>query len=164
MIRDLYQRFAHIGAEGLKFCVVGGFGAILQLGIQDTLHLEMGMGPYTAETIGIVAGIILTFFGNRYWTYAHKRSHGKAFFRETWQFALWAAVGWVIQEGIQVACTDGLHWKSGLAYTLVTCVGIGIATVFRFWAYRTLVFVGGHEESLPPVPVTAEQIEPEKAA
>ena len=112
----------------------------------------MGMGALTAQTWGTAAGIILTFFGNRYWTYADKRSHGKEFFRETWQFLLWAVIGWVIQEGLQAAVTYGLGWKSGLAYNAATAFGIGIATVFRFWAYRTFVFTG----EPATVPVGAE--------
>jgi hypothetical protein len=43
----------------------------------------------------------------------------------------------------------------------VTAVGIAVATVFRFWAYRTFVFVGG--EAAPDL-VEAESLEPETAA
>jgi len=158
LIRDLYSRFAHLGIEGFKFCVVGGFGAILQFGIQDSLHLKMGVGPLKAEFLGIAGGIVLTFFGNRYWTYRAKRSHGKEFFRETWQFFLWAGIGWVIQESLQAAVTYGLGLRDGWSYNIATAFGIGIATVFRFWAYRTFVFTA---EPLPPV--EAEQLEPEAA-
>jgi putative flippase GtrA len=161
-IRDLYSRFRHIGAEGIKFCIVGGAGAILQLGVQDTLHLTMGVGALTAETIGIIGGIILTFFGNRYWTYAHKRAHGKAFYRETSQFLLWAVIGWAIQEGLQAAVTYGLNLTDGISYTVATCFGIGIATIFRFWAYRTFVFTSDNSVPLPQA--ASEELEPEKAA
>lgn len=160
LIRDLYDRFGHIGAEGLKFLVVGGAGFVVQMVVQDGLHFEAGVGPITAQTVGTIGGIILTFFGNRYWTYARKRSHGRAFIRETWQFLLWAVIGWVIQAGLQAAVTYGLGLTDGISYNIATVFGIGIATVFRFWAYRTFVFTGGEE--LPPV--TAEQLEPEQAA
>jgi putative flippase GtrA len=162
LIRDLYSRFRHIGAEGIKFCVVGGAGAILQFGIQNGLHFEMGVGPLKAEFVGIAAGIVLTFFGNRYWTYAHKRSHGKEFFRETWQFLFWCLLGLGIQEGIQAATYYGLGLKDGISYNVVTALGIGIATVFRFWAYRTFVFTG--DNSAPATQPAAEELEPEKAA
>jgi putative flippase GtrA len=155
LIRDLYSRFAHIGAEGLKFCVVGGFGAILQFLIQDTLHFKLGVGALTAETFGIAAGIVVTFFGNRYWTYADKRSNGREFIRETWQFLLWCLLGLGIQLGLQAIATYSLGFKSGLAYNVVTAFGIGIATVFRFWAYRTFVFT-----AVKP-PATAEELQPE---
>jgi putative flippase GtrA len=162
LIRDLYSRFRHIGVEGIKFCIVGGAGAILQFGIQDGLHFEFGMEALTAETIGIAGGIVLTFFGNRYWTYAAKRSHGKEFFRETWQFLFWCLLGLGIQLGLQAVFTYGLGFKSGLSYNVVTALGIGIATVFRFWAYRTFVFVG--DNSAPVSQPAAEELEPEKAA
>jgi len=161
LIRDLYDRFGHIGAEGLKFLVVGGAGFVVQMGIQDPLHMGMGVGAITAQTIGTIGGIILTFFGNRYWTYRAKRSHGKEFIRETWQFLLWAVIGWIIQAGLQAAVTYGLGMTDGISYNVATMFGIAIATVFRFWAYRTFVFTGGKED-LPPV--TAEQLEPEQAA
>jgi putative flippase GtrA len=160
LIRDLYSRFREIGAEGIRFCIVGGAGAVVGIGLQDVLYLAAGVGALTANTLGVVAGIILTFPGNRYWTYAHKRSHGKEFVRETWQFFLWACVGWAIQDGLVAVGTYGLHWTNGFAYTLVTCFGIGVATIFRFWAYRTLVFTG---ESPAPVAEPAEDRESEPA-
>jgi putative flippase GtrA len=163
LIRDLYSRIRDIaigiGAEGIRFCIVGGTGAIVQIGIQDLLHLMFGMGPLSAETVGIVAGMILTFFGSRYWTFADKRSHGREFIRETYQFFFWAILGWGIQEGIQAATWYGIGLKSGFAYTVVTCFGIGVATVFRFWAYRKFVFI-----NTPAAPVEAESLEPEIAA
>lgn len=158
LIRDLYSRFAHIGVEGLKFCVVGGLGAILQFLIQDSLHFKMGVEALTAEAFGIAAGIVVTFFGNRYWTYAHKRSHGREFFRETALFLFWCLLGLGIQLGLQWIATYGLGLKNGIAYNLVTAFGIGVATIFRFWAYRTFVFTGG--KGLP-VPVDAEQLQTE---
>lgn len=160
LIRDLYDRFRGVGAEGIRFCVVGGAGAVLQIGVQDGLHLGIGMGPLTAETVGIIAGMVLTFFGSRYWTFAAKRSHGKEAIRETWQFFFWAILGWGIQEGIQAASYYGLGLKDGISYTLVTCFGIGIATVFRFWAYRTFVFTADKSEATPQ---PAEDLEPEPA-
>jgi putative flippase GtrA len=158
LIRDLYSRFAHIGVEGLKFCVVGGIGAIFQFLIQDSLHFKMGMEALTAEALGISAGIVITFFGNRYWTYAHKRSHGKEFFRETCLFLFWCLLGLGIQLGLQWIATYGLGFKNGIAYNVVTAFGIGVATIFRFWAYRTFVFTGGKAAG---VPVEAESLQTE---
>lgn len=158
LIRDTYYRFRHLGPEGAKFCTVGAMGAILQFLIQDTLHFKLGAGALTAETIGIAAGMVLTFFGNRYWTYADKRSYGREFFRETSQFLLWCLLGLGVQLGLQAIATYSLGLKSGLAYNLVTAFGIGIATVFRFWAYRTFVFT-----AVQPSAEAVEQVQPEPA-
>ena len=155
LIRDLYSRFAHIGVEGGKFCVIGGLGAVVQFAIQDTLHFKFGMEALTAESIGIAAGMVLTFFGNRHWTYADRRSHGKGLFRETGQFLMWCLFGLGIQLGLQAVATYGLGFKSGLAYNVVTALGIGVATVFRFWAYRTFVFI-----TVQPSADVAEELQP----
>jgi len=34
----------------------------------------------------------------------------------------------------------GLGYKSGLAYNIATVIGIGLATLFRLFAYRKFVF------------------------
>jgi putative flippase GtrA len=158
LIRDLYSRFRDLVHEVLKFGIVGGLGAILQFAIQDTLHFKMGMGALTAESIGIAAGIVVTFFGNRYWTYADRRSHGKEFIRETGQFLFWCLLGLGIQLGLQAIATYGLGYKSGLAYNAVTALGIGVATVFRLWAYRTFVFTAAE-----PSAEALEELQPETA-
>ena len=158
LIRDLYSRFRHLVHEVLKFGIVGGLGSILQFAIQDTLHFKFGMEALTAEAVGIAAGIVLTFFGNRHWTYADRRSHGKEFIRETGQFLLWCLLGLGIQLGLQAVATYGLGFKSGLAYNVVTAFGIGVAMVFRLWAYRTFVF-----RAVTPASGPLEALEPETA-
>jgi hypothetical protein len=46
-----------------------------------------------------------------------------------------------------------------VAFMVVTLVGIAIATIFRFWAYRTFVFlkppVDGHEADLAELDAVA---------
>ena len=156
LIQDLYGRFRHVVHEVAKFGIVGASGALLQFVVQDTLHFELGMEALTAEAIGISGGIVLTFFGNRHWTYADRRSHGKEFIGESLQFLLWCLLGLVIQLGLQWIVTYGLGHKGGLAYNLATALGIGIATVFRLWAYRTFVF-----KSVQPSGEAMEQLQPE---
>jgi len=59
---------------------------------------------------------------------------------------------------IQVCIVDlayyELGYKSGLAYNLATIIGIGLATMFRLFAYRKFVFnnheVGEESEELTP--------------
>jgi putative flippase GtrA len=159
LIRDLYSRFRHLVHEVAKFGIVGGLGALLQFVVQDTLHFKMGMGPLTAESIGIAGGVVLTFFGNRYWTYADRRSDGNEFFRETVQFLVWCFLGLGIQLGLQAIVTYGLGKTDGFSYNIATALGIGIATVFRLWAYRTFVF-----KAVQPSAEAIEQLEPETAA
>jgi putative flippase GtrA len=156
LIQDLYVRFRHLIHEVAKFGIVGASGAVVQFAVQDTLHLKLGMEGLTAEAIGIAGGMIVTFFGNRYWTYADRRSHGREFIGETIQFFVWCVAGLVIQLGLQWVVTYGLDQKSSIAYNLATALGIGIATIFRLWAYRTFVF-----KAVQPSGEAMEQLQPE---
>ncbi len=140
LIRDLYSRFRHIVHEVAKFGIVGALGAVLQFAVQDTLHFKVGMGALTAEFVGIMGGIVLTFFGNRYWTYRDRRSHGREFVRESALFLVMSILGTAIQLGLQAVVTYGFDLRDGLSYNLATAFGIGIATMFRLFAYRTFVF------------------------
>jgi putative flippase GtrA len=157
-IQDLYARFRHIVHEVAKFGIVGASGALLQFVVQDTLHFKVGLGALTAEAIGISGGIVLTFFGNRHWTYADRRSHGREFISETLLFLVFCLLGLGIQLGLQAVVTYGLGYKDGLSYNLATAFGIGIATLFRLWAYRTFVF-----KAVQPSGQAMEQLQPESA-
>jgi putative flippase GtrA len=157
-IRDLYSRFRHLVHEVAKFGIVGGLGALLQFVVQDTLHFKFGVGALTAEFVGIMGGIIVTFCGNRYWTYRDRRSHGREFIRESVLFVVMCLLGLGIQLGIQAIVTYGLGLTDGLSYNVATAVGIGIATLFRLYAYRTFVF-----RAVTPASGSVEQLEPETA-
>ena len=52
--------------------------------------------------------------------------------------------------------TYGLGWDSTLATNISKFLGIGVATLFRFWSYRTWVFrtaSGGRTAGSRPEPV-----------
>ncbi|HEX3963851.1 MAG TPA: GtrA family protein [Trebonia sp.] len=156
LILDLYSRFRHLVHEVAKFGIVGGLGALLQFLVQDTLHFKLGVGALSSEFVGIVGGIIVTFIGNRYWTYRDRRSHGRDSIRESALFVVMCLIGLGIQLGLQAIVTYGLGYKDGLSYNLATAFGIGIATLFRLFAYRTFVF------RVPtPASGAVEQLEPE---
>jgi putative flippase GtrA len=157
LIRDLYSRFRHLVHEVAKFGIVGASGAALQFLVQDTLHFKLGVGPLSAEFVGIMGGVVLTFFGNRYWTYRNRLTHGKEFVRESVLFLVMSAIGLGIQLGLQTIATYGLGRTDGVSYNLVTAFGIAIATVFRLYAYRTFVFRG----TPAPSGESMEQLEPE---
>src|SRR5215469_13762306 len=142
LIRDLYSRFRMLLHEVAKFGIVGATGAVVQFGVQNPLHFKLGLGPLTAEFIGIIGGIIVTFLGNRYWTYRDRRAPGKHLARETALFFVMSGLGLGIQLGLQAIVTYGLNLTDGISYNVATAFGIGIATVFRLYTYRTFVFRG----------------------
>jgi putative flippase GtrA len=148
-IRELYAQFRYLVHEGGKFLVVGAFGAIVTIGGADAMH---DIGKYLAITIATVAGTIVTYLGNRYWTFTHRQGQGHA--RDTVVFFVLNGVGlliyyaciWLIQD---VAGLAGRLW-----YLVALIVGTALGTIFRFWSYRKWVWkaVGGpagHGDVLP---------------
>jgi len=131
-------------AELTRFAVVGSAGFIVDVGGFNLLRAVDGTGPLyeyplTAKVISSVLGIVVAWLGNRYWTYAQQR-RAKAH-HEFFHFLVVCAVG----IGISLLCLWISHYAlahtSLLADNLATnVIGFGLATAFRFWAYRTHVF------------------------
>ena len=65
---------------------------------------------------------------------------------------LFNAVGLVIETGIVAVAKYGFEYTSLAVLNILTFVGIGIGTVFRFWAYRTHVF----KKEVPAAPAGEE--------
>jgi putative flippase GtrA len=159
LIRDLYSRFRHLVHEVGKFGIVGAIGAVIQFGVQNPLHYSFGMGALTAVFCGYIAATCFTFAGNRYWTYRDRRGESQGFARESVTFIVMNVIGIGIQEGLVALATYGLGWKDGFAYNAATVIGIGIATLFRLYAYRTFVF-----RVTTPSGEALEELEPQTAS
>jgi putative flippase GtrA len=138
LLRDYYFRFQVLAHEVAKFGVVGGIGFVVQLGVQNALHSGAGIGAITSVVIAYIAATTVTFIGNRHWAFKHRKGRGLR--QETVVFVLLNCVGIVIQVGIVDIAYYELGYKDGLSYNLATIVGIGLATLFRLYAYRKFVF------------------------
>ena len=141
--------------EMLKFGMVGAVAFVIDLGGYNLLvfgpHL-MGMlgegdsaGPFNhqplrAKIIAASVATVVAWLGNRLWTFRHRRNrpavHELALFVF---FNVAALVIQVIALGFSRYILD-LH--SQLSDNVANVVGIGIGTLFRFWAYRRFVFAG----------------------
>jgi putative flippase GtrA len=153
--RGLYEQFRLLIHEGAKFLVVGGLGAVVTIGGAEALH---AVGDYLAVTIATIAATIVTFLGNRYWTFRHRQGRGTA--HESVMFFVLNGVGLLIYYGCIWIIRDlfGLTGKPWYGVALV--VGTGLGTLFRFWSYRKWVWMAGNvapdaaemPESLSPVP------------
>ncbi|CAO0835422.1 hypothetical protein SMICM17S_10399 [Streptomyces microflavus] len=51
-----------------------------------------------------------------------------------------SAAGAVIENGVLYLATYGFDWNSPVRSNVFKILGIGLATLFRFWSYRTWVF------------------------
>ncbi|MFI7541061.1 GtrA family protein [Actinoplanes sp. NPDC049599] len=155
--RPLAERLRHLAPEALAFGSIGAANTLLYMAITWAL---LPIGAVKASIIATIVTTTLAYLANRYWTYRkHTRS---ALRREYTLFFGFNLVGMIIQSG---AVTIGKYGfglteeHDEILFMGVTLLGIAVATVFRFWAYRTFVFlkppVDGHEAAVTELDVAA---------
>ena len=171
----LTERLRRLAPEAIAFGIIGAGNTLLYMAITYVLlpigaantllymAITWALLPIGAVKASVVATIVTTtlaYVANRYWTYRkHTRS---ALRREYTLFFGFNLVGMIIQSG---AVTIGKYGfglteeHDELLFMGVTLIGIVFATIFRFWAYRTFVFlkppVDGHEAELADLDAVA---------
>jgi putative flippase GtrA len=151
-VAGLYDRVRHLMPELAKFGVVGGIGAVIDLGGAAVLHGSYHEGALTAKAISISVATVVTYVGSRFWTFRHREN--QALHRETLLFFALNVVGLLIAEAVIGCTTYVLGFKGAVAYNLASLIGTGLGTVFRYFAYRKWVFLA---PAAPPVPAAAQQ-------
>lgn len=149
------DRFRHLGPEATKFGIVGLTGVGVQIVAFNVLRYA-GPGnvgvleakPITAQVLAIGLATVVTYLGNRYWTYQH-RERGNVW-RELPVFVLLNGIA----IAIGAACLALTHYGLGLTSPLAdnlsgNVVGLGLGTLFRFWSYRRFVFTGEVRPTAP---------------
>jgi len=146
-ISGLYERFRHLIHEGAKFLVIGAIGTVVTFGIANALK---SIGEYKAITVATIVATVVTYLGNRYWSFKHRQGHGTT--RDSVVFFVLNAIGLVIYYAC-IGVTDLAGVRHEVVwYNVALIVGTGLGTLFRFWSYRKWVWV----EADIPVPSSAE--------
>ncbi|MFE3441872.1 GtrA family protein [Nocardia sp. NPDC059180] len=137
--------------QGGAFLVVGAIGFLVDAGTYNLLVFWGGEGvlyhaPLPAKIIAIVVATVVTYFGNKWWTFAHKKTDNPG--REYLLYALFN----VIAIGLQLGCLGFSRYILDLSSPLSdnisgTLIGQIVAVVFRYWAYDKFVFTGKNEPS-----------------
>lgn len=153
-IGELYTRFRQLIHEGAKFLVIGAIGAIITFGVANALH---PIGKYKAITVATILATVITYLGNRYWTFRHRQ--GKGTKRDSILFFVLNGVGLLIYYAC-VGIIDLAGLGSSVAwYNVALVVGTGLGTLFRFWSYRRWIWLAN-----PAAPAAVEELTPEMAA
>jgi putative flippase GtrA len=134
-----------------RFGVVGVLSTLLDVGGFNVLRFADGHGPLhghplTAKVASASIATVLSWLGNRYWTFRHTRRPAAHH-----EFILFATVS-MLGTGIALACLAFSHYLLRLTSPLAdniaaNVVGLVLATSFRFWTYRVHVFA--HDEQDP---------------
>jgi len=155
--RLLTERLRRLAPEAIAFAVIGAANTALYLAIT---YVALPIGAVKATVLATVITTTLAYVANRYWTYRH---HARsALRREYTLFFGFNLVGMVIQSGAVGVAKYGFgltESQDELIIMTITLGAAGLATIFRFWAYRTFVFlkppVDGHENEIAELDVAA---------
>lgn len=149
LLPERWQKFIH---EALKFGIVGGINTIINYAVFNALALTVFVnGQLKATVIATVIATITSYLMNRHWTYRDRPK--SALRREYVLFFLFNGAGLLIELGAVAAAKYGLGVHGLLALNVAKTVGVLLATLFRFWSYRTFVF--------QPVPPVEDEAKPE---
>jgi putative flippase GtrA len=133
---NLRQELGKFFGVGLMayLVAVGGFNLLVHL---DSAPLKSK--PLTASILSGALSILVAYFGNRHWTWRDRKWSGAK--REITLFFIIN----IVSLGISVICLAISRYILGFNSILAdnisaNIIGVGIGTIFRFWAYRTYVF------------------------
>jgi putative flippase GtrA len=136
---DLTRHLRGGGRLLARFGVIGALAFVVDVGTFNLARHALELGPLTSKTIAVVLATTVAFAGNRSWTFDQRqRRHAGA------AYVLFFTVNGIALL-IGLACltvsTHVLGLDSALAENVsANVVGIGLGTLFRFWAYGRWVF------------------------
>lgn len=137
--RSLTERLRHLAPEALAFAAIGAANTLLYFAIT---YVALPIGAVKASVLATIITTTLAYLANRYWTYRHHTR--SALRREYTLFFGFNLVGMVIQSGAVTIGKYGFGLNEDRDEVLILgfmAIGVAVATVFRFWAYRTFVFL-----------------------
>lgn len=126
-----------------SFGTIGAICFLIDLGVYNLLRATvLPDGPIAAKIASAVVATAVAWLANRSITFRSQRQVGR---KETLREGLLFAVTNVIGLGIAAACLFVSHYVLGFTSTLAdnvagNGVGLVLGTVFRFVAYKALVF------------------------
>lgn len=131
----------------VKFGLVGAVAFVVDVGVFNLLRYEgtswsglLAHKPVTAKVISVAVATSVAYVGNRHWTWRDRSRRGMS--RQVTAFFALNGIG----MAIAVLCLAVSHYLLGFTSALAdniaaNGVGLVLGTAFRFWSYRTYVFV-----------------------
>jgi len=144
--------------EMARFLSVGAVAFVVDLGLFNLLlygpgHV-LGHKPLTAKVITLTIATVVSWVGNRYWTFAHRRTEQRG--RELVVYGVINVVGALIPVGTLAFSRYVLHVAGPLQDNAATVLGIAVATVLRYVGYKLWVFTGDAAPTALPADEPAE--------
>ncbi|PRY56205.1 GtrA family protein [Glycomyces artemisiae] len=127
------------------FLSIGGAAFIVDAGLFNLLYIGYDWSYWYAKILSAVVSMTLAFFGNRHWTWRERRGSAAAH-RQYALYFFFNGIGLLISMGClwinsRLAEVWPHIFDTKIAVNVAALLfGVGIASVFRFFAYRTWVF------------------------
>jgi putative flippase GtrA len=143
LIASLRERFGRLIHELVKFGVVGAAGFTVNAAGYNLLYYNVRigsvrLGSLASYVVSVLAATVVTFAGNRFWTFRHRAGHGAT--QDGVRFLVLSGVGMIVQY-LPVGAANYLLGLTGRLWNNIALItGVGIATLFRFWSYRRWVW------------------------
>jgi len=136
--------------EIARFLSVGGVAFVVDLGLFNLLRFGPGHvledKPITAKVISVAAATLVSWLGNRHWTFAAQATPQRG--RELFVFAVINVACAVIPILTLAFSHYTLDLTSQTADNVSTVLGIAIGTVLRYVGYKKWVFTGRPDKTL----------------
>ncbi|WP_146360463.1 GtrA family protein [Arthrobacter yangruifuii] len=137
-----------------SFSAVGSVAFVVDVTLFNVLSATaLPDHPLWAKTLSVLVATTVSWLGSRYVTFRTLRT--RSIRSETLLFALTNLVGLLISTGCLYVSHYVLDFRSTFADNISgNVVGIGLGNIFRYFAYRYVVFNGpsdraGHPEKAP---------------
>lgn len=121
-----------------RFAVTGGAAYLVDVLVFNACLLGIGTDHLSAKAVSSVVAITVAYLGSRYYTWPHQQPRGAH------PVLTFVALS-VAAAGVQLACLwishDLVGWTSPIVDNIsANIVGMGLATLLRFWGFRTFIF------------------------
>jgi putative flippase GtrA len=116
---------------------------VIDLGGAAVLHGKYHVGPLESKAISTALATVVTYLGSRFWTF--KDRENQSLRREAVLFIVLNVAGLLIAEAVIALVTYVLGLHGQLEYNAASVLGTGLATIFRYLAYRRWVFIAPTE-------------------
>ena len=131
-------------AEMGRFLSVGAVAFVVDLGLFNLLRYGPGhlleSKPLTAKVISLVVATLVSWVGNRHWTFSAHRTARRG--RELFLFAVINVVCALVPVGTLALSHYTLGLANPFADNASTVLGIALATALRYLGYKKWVFTG----------------------
>ncbi|NUT38026.1 MAG: GtrA family protein [Hamadaea sp.] len=140
LVRFLPERFQQLAHEILKFGLVGILNTLINLTVFNVLLFSIAdVGRVKANFVATAVATVFAYLMSRYWTFKDRPSdHSTS--REFVLFVIFNIIGLGIESALIGGTVYIIGTSSIVAVNIAKIVGLGLGTVFRFWAYRSFVF------------------------